>query len=84
MKKLFFVFLASVALASCQPLAKHFGGTFTIDLPKNTKLVNASWKKDSLWYLTRIAKPDEKPETYEYLESSTFGLVQGKVIFVEH
>lgn len=64
--------------------AKAYGGTMTVDLPENTKFVNATWKDGGqLWYVTRPARPGEPKEVYTFQEKSTFGLVQGKVIFQE-
>jgi len=52
---------------------------------KNKKLVNISWKADdSLWILTREMRKDEDPEIYEYHEDSTFGVIEGTVIIIEH
>ena len=65
--------------------ARRVGGDMTVDLPANTKLVNANWDKDdSLWYLTREMRTDENAETYTYKEDSAFGVLTGKVTLVEH
>jgi len=54
-------------------------------LPENTKLINATWKEgDSIWYLTRPSKTGDISETYNFNESSSFGMMEGKVIIVEH
>lgn len=63
--------------------ARQFGGTATINLPANQKLVVATWKNDSLWYLTRPMRADESPESYWFQEDSSFGIMQGTVIFHE-
>ncbi len=63
--------------------ARNFGGTSEIVLPKNKKLIIATWKNDSLWYLTREMKADEQPESYVFKEDSSFGVMQGQVIFKE-
>ena len=68
-------------------MTRHFGGDMTINLPNNTKLVNASWvgtKDSSMWYLTRPMRDDESAETYKYQEDSTFGVMTGTVTLVEH
>jgi len=72
-------------LSSCteNERAKAFGGTMTIDLPPKTKLVNATWKDTQLWYLYRPARPGETPETTTFQEDSSFGVLEGKVIFTE-
>lgn len=66
-----------------QRRAKTSGGTATIELPRNTKLITTTWKEDSLWYLTHPMRTDEKPEQYEFIESSSFGLIEGKVLIIE-
>ena len=57
----------------------------TVDLEKNQKLVNVTWKDgDSLWYLTRTARSGETPETYTFKEKSSLGILDGQVILIEH
>jgi hypothetical protein len=63
--------------------AKHFGGTSTESLPKGTKLVNVTWKENSLWVLTKPMRENDVAESYTFKESSSFGLVQGTVFIVE-
>lgn len=64
--------------------ARKYGGTQTINLSPNTKLINATWKSDGdLWYLTRPMRADESPETTSFQEKSSFGLIEGTVKFVE-
>ncbi len=65
-------------------MAKSYGGTMTIDLPKGEKLVTATWKENSLWYLTRPSHDGEKPEKLMFREDSNFGIMKGTVIFQEH
>jgi len=77
------ILLAGLTGCSKQSMAKSFGGTATVDLPPHTKLITATWKEDQLWYLTRPMKEGEEAETLTLHESSSFGLVQGKVIFRE-
>jgi hypothetical protein len=62
---------------------KHFGGTIKLKLQANRKLVNVTWKDDSLWYLTRAMKEGEVAETYEFKEESSYGAFEGTVIISE-
>lgn len=70
-------------------IAKKIGGTATVKLPPNTKLVNISWKTDpktdktSLYYLYRPMRDNEFPETYRYQEDSTWGVLESTIIIVE-
>jgi hypothetical protein len=80
---------AVLSLTACEnEMAKFFGGTMTVELEKDQKLVNASWKSSgksssSLWLLTRVRKDNEQPETYKYIEKSTYGVLEGAVIIQE-
>ena len=87
MKKILFGLLALgvlLAMSGCQYSAKHFGGSYTANLPKGEKLVNATWKDDQLWYLTKPMTKDDKAETYKLKEDSTMGALQGTVTIKEH
>jgi len=76
--------LAVVAMSCTSNIrAKNFGGVETINLKENTKLINATWKNDHLWILTREMRADEKPEVFSFKEKSSYGLLQGEIIFIE-
>lgn len=77
--------ILALVLAGCteNQRARSLGGSMTIELPQNTKLVNATWKQDDLWYLMRPMQAGEKAETLLFKESSSFGLLQGTVTFKE-
>ncbi|MCX7735974.1 MAG: hypothetical protein N2319_04615 [Candidatus Kapabacteria bacterium] len=85
MKKLFILLLCIIALVACtqQQRSKTFGGTSTINLDPGKKLVNITWKEDNLWILTRDAKENEKPEKFEFIENSSLGILEGKIIIIE-
>jgi len=63
--------------------AKHYGGSMTINLPPNTKLLNVTYKQDNLWYLTRPATTNDVAETLTFKEKSNMGVFEGTIIFVE-
>ena len=63
--------------------AKHWGGTMTVNLPANSKLVNATWKEGHLWYLYRPMQSNEVAVTSTFTEKSNMGMLQGTVVFVE-
>ncbi len=80
--------IAILSLTACEnERTKMFGGKMTVELEKDQKLVNVSWKTSdenpSLWLLTRVRKADEQAETYQYIEKSTFGVLEGTVTIVE-
>jgi hypothetical protein len=63
--------------------AKRWGGTITVNIPKGQKFIEATWKNDELWYVTRPMRPGETAETWTFQEKSSFGMMEGKVIFKE-
>ena len=67
-----------------QIMAREFGGSYTIDLPKGEKLIEITWKDDDLFYLTRPMREDESPETYTFQQDSAYGIFEGSVTVVEH
>jgi hypothetical protein len=85
MKKILLLLTIGFMLISCRQnqRAKSFGGNATIELPKGTKLIEATWKGEYLWYLTRTRREGEPIETYEFIEDSSFGVMEGTVIFIE-
>lgn len=80
------VLVAVVAFSSCTDnlRTRMYGGTTTVDLDPGQKLVEVTWKEASLWYLTEPMEPGYEPKTKVFQEDSRFGVLEGKVIFVEH
>lgn len=64
-------------------VTRSFGGNMNVNLPAGKKLVTATWKNADLWYLTRDAKPGEKPEVTVFQEQSAMGVAEGRVTFIE-
>lgn len=83
--KLLTSLIAILLLSSCteNTRAKSFGGTMTVELPPQTKLVTATWKETELWYLYRPMRQGETPETSIFQENSSFGMWEGTVKFIE-
>lgn len=79
------VMLMVVGLIGCsaQERARSLGGSYTIELPANQKLVSITWKENDLWYLTRPMTEEEVAETYQFKEDSTYGIMEGTVTIVE-
>jgi len=61
--------------------ARNYGGTQTIILDKDIRLVNATWKGTDLWIITK--KDTSSPSTYYFKEKSTWGLQEGQIIIIE-
>lgn len=66
-----------------QQRARSYGGKAEIMLPQGKKLVVATWKQDDLWLLTRNRKQNEEVETYQFQESSSWGVLEGTVVIQE-
>ena len=64
-------------------MTKQFGGTTNVDLPNGQKLIEVTWKEGNIWYLTRPMRNNEIPETYNFVEKSSWGMVEGNVIINE-
>lgn len=63
--------------------ARRWGGQMTITLPKGQKLLEATWKEASLWYLTEPMDSGYMPKTKTFREDSRFGVFEGEITFVE-
>jgi hypothetical protein len=85
MKKIIFISIVAILFASCtkNEMAKNFGGTMTVNLPADTKLVNVTWKEDEIWYLTKPMNSTDSAETYSFQEESSFGVWEGTVVIKE-
>jgi hypothetical protein len=85
MKKIIFISIVAILFASCtkNEMAKNFGGTMTVNLPADTKLVNVTWKEDEIWYLTKPMNSTDSAETYSFQEESSFGVWEGTVVLKE-
>jgi len=84
MKKIILLALTALMMAGCeQYVSRTAGGTITIKIEPGQKLLEATWKESDLWYLTEPMDSDYKPKTKVFQENSLFGVLNGKVIFVE-
>tara|TARA_R110000772_G_scaffold43995_5_gene101264 strand:- start:4529 stop:4795 length:267 start_codon:yes stop_codon:yes gene_type:complete len=88
MKKLLLVLLVGIFLATTgctkQSRAKNWGGSYTVDLPVDRELVEATWKSDELWLLTRKRKEGETIDEFTFNEDSSWGVIEGTVTIKEH
>lgn len=76
MKKILAAGLLCLLLTGCQAVTRNFGGTTTVKIPEGETLVNVTWKESNLWVLTKDANGK-----FQFREYSTYGLLEGKVIF---
>jgi hypothetical protein len=85
MKKTIVIILIALLIGACteNQRARNFGGTEKITLPKGERLVTATWKQDNLWYMTETMPEGYTPQTRTFKEKSSFGTLEGTVIFYE-
>jgi hypothetical protein len=85
MKRIALVLVVLMLICGCTDnvRSRKFGGTTTENLEPGKKLINITWKNSDLWILTKPMRPGDLPETYEFTESSSIGLLQGKIIIKE-
>lgn len=75
-----------MSLSACNPqqMARQYGGTVNVNVPKGEKVIEATWKDDgNLWYLTEPMEDDYTPVKKHFRESAGWGVLEGEVIFVE-
>jgi hypothetical protein len=85
-KIIFFAVIISVSffLLSCDhAISRKYGGSTTIKLPAGEKLIEVTWKDNSIWYLTEPMDNDYKPKTKIFREDSNYGVLEGEVKFIE-
>ena len=84
MKKYIVLLFGLICFASCQnTIVKTCGGSMTIKLEKGQKLMEVTWKGDDVWYLTEPMDSDYVPKTKVFQEDSRFGVLEGKITFIE-
>lgn len=89
MKRLLTAVIALIAIAmmmsfsSCQGCTRQWGGTTKIELEPGEKLVEATWKNNSIWYLVEPMESDYVPKTKVFKEQSNARMLEGQVVFVE-
>lgn len=74
-----------VSMTSCtdNEKARNYGGTETINLDPNLKVVNVTWKENDIWILTKPMVATDSAETWTFQEKSSMGVYEGKIILVE-
>lgn len=85
MKKLLVLVGLIAILSSCteQHVKRQYGGTIEIKLPAGERLMEATWKGEDLFYLTEPMEEDYKPKIKMFRESSSWGVMETNVKFIE-
>ena len=86
MRKIFMIICLTLSLCSCeQQITRQYGGTTTINLEKGEKLIEVTWKDGgNLWYFVEPMDSDYTPKVKTFKESSQFGMMEGKVVFIDN
>lgn len=79
------IFVTTLFMVGCTKQNRVFrwGGSDTIILQPNQKLVNITWKESNAWFLTKPMTTTDSCETYIFYESSNMGMFEGTVIIKE-
>lgn len=85
MKKILGTIATILLLASCtsQNMARNFGGEVTIKVPSGYKVTSATWKDNDIFYFIEPMEQDYTPKEKKFVESSSFGVWESEVTFVE-
>lgn len=77
--------VAVCAMTSCtdNDKARNYGGTETINLDPNVKVITMTWKENDIWILTKPMKQTDSAETVTFQEKSSMGVYEGKIVVVE-
>jgi len=72
------ILVAMVVMSSCTEnvRARHFGGTETLALKPNEKVLNVTWKDNEMWVCTQ----DTITGVVYFREKSSWGVMEGTVI----
>lgn len=70
-------------LTSEQSVTKNWGGSMNIELEPNQKLIEVTWKDDSLWLLTKDMQEQDIAENYRFQEKDVTGILEGTVFIKE-
>jgi hypothetical protein len=63
-------------------MARTWGGTQTIELKPGERVMNCTFKEDDIWLLLRNDSASS-PDTCFFVEQSSYGLLEGRVVIVE-
>ena len=84
------IMIAIILIVTCCSCTEHtrarsWGGEETVTLPSGMKLLEVTWKENnSLWYLLEPMDSEYTPKTKIFKEDSRFGMLEGKIVFIEN
>lgn len=85
MKQTLIAVAVALSLTSCTEnvRVKRFGGSGDIELNPGQKLDMVTWKGNALWILTSNRPDSVKPQTYQFSEKSSWGVIEGNYTIIE-
>ena len=77
--------VCTLSFTSCteQIRTRTFGGTMVIDVPNGYKVTSATWKETDLFYFMEPMEEGYTPNEKMFVESSSYGMLESKIIFKE-
>lgn len=87
MKKNLFILgaILVMTLSGCTKnyAARKLGGTVEIKVEPGYKVTSATWKETDLFYFLEPMEPSYEPKEKLFVESSSLGILESKVVFKE-
>lgn len=77
------LFILSLFSCTENQRARNLGGTAKVKIPCNQKVTNITWKEENLWYSTTPMEEGYTPQTHNFREESSFGLMEGNYLLIE-
>lgn len=77
--------VCTLSFTSCteQIRTRAFGGTMEIEIPAGYKITSATWKETDLFYFLEPMEEGYVPKDKMFIESSSYGMLESKIIFKE-
>ena len=83
MKKILICLTALVAVSCENYTTKYLGGTMTINVEPGYKVTSATFKGEEVWYFVEPMDSNYTPLQKKFVEKSTYGTLEGTIIFNE-
>ena len=85
MKKLLMLIILLTSLTACteKQRFREFGGKMTIRVPAGKKVITATWKQYSLFYMLEPMEPEYTPKTKTFIEDVGSSISKTEVVFIE-
>lgn len=84
-KKLFLIAAILLIMTACtkQSRVRNFGGSERIQVKSGYRVMMATWKNNDLFYMLEPMHEGYEPTEKYLIESSSFGIWESEIIFVE-